>query len=129
MLSVLDSVLTDEGLEELVEIMQVAPAQTYLTPTPADDPLDAEQVEAAERLFRDHVTRIATGDLTALLSELKANRRNWAERFGLGALSSQRAVDQREVDYRRGFYSGARYYLELLPNQARHRLRQGVEDA
>lgn len=110
-------------------MMQVAPAQTYLVPSPPDDPTDADQVEHAERMFKDHLARVAANDVVALLSEMKSNRRVWAERFGLGALSSQRPVDQREVDYRRGFYSGARYYLELLPAQARQRTSERSEDA
>lgn len=123
-LSILDSLLSDQALDELVEMMQVAPPDTYLVPTEISPDAEEEEKEQFARDMLAHVSGVAAGNLKALLSEMKTNRRVWAERFGLGALSSQKAVDQREVDYRRGFYAGARYYLELLPAQARQRMTE-----
>jgi hypothetical protein len=130
-LSILDSLLSDEALDELVEMMQVATPETYLVPDPISPDAEEEEKESYARDLLAHVSGVAAGNRVALLSEMKANRRTWAERFGLGALSSSREVDQREVDYRRGFYGGARYYLELLPAQARQRMTesQRSEDA
>jgi hypothetical protein len=128
-LSILDSLLSDEALDELVAMVQVAPPDTYLVPQAISPDAEEEEKEMFARAMLDHVSRVAAGERVALLSEMKSNRRTWAERFGLGALSSQKPVDQREVDYRRGFYSGARYYLELLPAQAKERMTQRSEDA
>lgn len=45
------------------------------------------------------------------------NKANWAQRFGEGALSSNNIVDQREVDYKRGYFGGALFYVRVLPKR------------
>lgn len=60
--------------------------------------------------------------LKALAAELRRNQANWAANFGGAVLYSDKAVDQREVDYKRGYWAGARHYLLYRPEIAKRRV-------
>ena len=51
----------------------------------------------------------------------------WMVNFARGALKHSGAIDQREVDERRGRYIGARYALHVLPLRAKRRLEKAEE--
>lgn len=53
----------------------------------------------------------------ALIRRIHRNRDNWALKFAHGALASNNLVDQREVDYKRGYFGGALFYVERLPRK------------
>ena len=48
----------------------------------------------------------------------------WAETLAHGALKNDRPIDQREIDYKRGWYDGIMYYLKARPQLAIQRMRR-----
>ena len=53
----------------------------------------------------------------------------WAQRMAHGMLNSANLVDQREIDFRRGWYQGARYALRVLPFRANRRLQKELAES
>ena len=49
--------------------------------------------------------------LTVLLDALDAAEKEWAYRVGINVLTSVKEVDQRKLDWTRGYFAGARYWL------------------
>lgn len=52
----------------------------------------------------------------------------WAERMAHGLLNSPNTVDQREIDFRRGWYQGARYALRVIPFRANRRAMKALAE-
>ena len=49
--------------------------------------------------------------LKVLLDALDAAEKEWAYRVGINVLTSVKEVDQRKLDWTRGYFAGARYWL------------------
>lgn len=64
-----------------------------------------------------------------LLDEVKTARAKFYANMADGLMRSLRPVDQREVDEKRGFWKGALWALETLPNTASSDWDKHVEDA
>lgn len=110
LLSIIDSHLSDQELEDLAEAVQIVHVPAAVRP---DDDLEGE---------------IANGSIDALRTEAERNRTNWKLHFAEGALVSKKEVDQREVDYKRGYFAGVDYYLNWRIKLAKSRLvRRAVE--
>lgn len=60
--------------------------------------------------------------LTVLLKALHATEEGWALKLGSGILHSVKPVDQRQVDFTRGYFAGARYYLQERVSLAQQRV-------
>jgi hypothetical protein len=52
----------------------------------------------------------------------------WAARMAHGMLNSPNTVDQREIDFRRGWYQGARYALRVIPFRANRRAMKALAE-
>lgn len=50
-----------------------------------------------------------------LIEELEAARERYYSNFAAGLASSPQPIDQREVDYKRGYWAGAIYALKTFP--------------
>lgn len=108
LLSIIDSATTDEQLEALADAVQMAPE-------PTEFHADLEAVIASPSEV-----------LTALRQAMETNRTNWKLAFAEGALVSRKPVDQREIDYRRGFFAGADYYLGRRVQIAKSRVARSA---
>ena len=53
----------------------------------------------------------------------------WAEQMAYGMLNKEALVDQREIDFRRGWYQGARYALRVLPFRAHRRAMKALAES
>ncbi len=56
--------------------------------------------------------------LDPLLEEVKATREAYVRSLATGLMKQNGPVDQREIDYKRGFWQGAIWALLILPQQA-----------
>jgi len=125
LLEQLDSWLSEEELAELVDALR---------PTAAAPPRKAPQhILALPESERDeaftlwenarisHELELVAGNRQALIEALTLDEVAWKKAFAEGALTSKQPVSQREVDYKRGWFAGARHYLVLLPEAARLR--------
>ena len=63
------------------------------------------------------------GTLDRIVDEIQTG---WAERMAHGMLHKEFPVDQREIDFRRGWYQGARYALRVIPFRAHRRLQKEI---
>lgn len=135
LLSSLDSWLTDEELEELVDALRPSAAAPPKKPPKhiAEIKDETDRKEAFtewENARIAHEQEVAAGRVEALREAFTLDEIGWKRAFAEGALYSKRPVDQREVDYKRGWFDGARHYLVLLPEAARFRqLTRAANDA
>ena len=53
----------------------------------------------------------------------------WAARMAHGMLNKETLVDQREIDFRRGWYQGARYALRVIPFRAHRRAMKALAES
>lgn len=60
--------------------------------------------------------------LAVLLKALQDTEKGWALKLGAGILHSVKPVDQRQVDFTRGYFAGARYYLQERVSLAQQRV-------
>ena len=60
--------------------------------------------------------------LRVLLAALEDEERLWAERIGNNVLTSVKPVDQRKLDYTRGYFSGAKWWLRERISVAEQRV-------
>ena len=56
--------------------------------------------------------------LDPLLEEIKATREAYVRALANGLVTQRGPVDQREIDYKRGFWQGAVWATKILPHQA-----------
>lgn len=63
----------------------------------------------------------------SLLDEVLIQRDRYYTNFARGLAKSGRPVDQREVDYKRGFFDGAIYALKVLPPTRGKDLERQIE--
>jgi hypothetical protein len=56
--------------------------------------------------------------LEPLLEEIKATREAYVRALATGLMKQPGPVDQREIDYKRGFWQGAIWATLVLPQQA-----------
>ena len=52
----------------------------------------------------------------------------WGQKMVHGMLNSRNTVDQRAIDERRGWYTGARYALRVLPYRAHRRAMKALAE-
>jgi hypothetical protein len=102
----------DEGTKESIEAMLAEPM-----PVQIDDGHDDWQ--RAALAYKHELI----GTLDRIVDEIQTG---WAERMARGLLHSENTVDQREIDYRRGWYQGARYALRVIPYRAHRRLQKEI---
>jgi len=60
--------------------------------------------------------------LAVLLRALEGTEEGWALKLGGNILRSVKPVDQRQVDFTRGYFAGARYYLRERVTLAQQRV-------
>lgn len=60
--------------------------------------------------------------LAVLLKALRGTEEGWALKLGGNILHSTKPVDQRQVDFTRGYFAGARYYLQERVSLAAQRV-------
>lgn len=66
--------------------------------------------------------------LKLLLSVMEEAEEEWAQRVGRNILTSTKEVDQRQLDFTRGYFSGARYWLQGRVTLAETRVKQHAEE-
>lgn len=103
----------DEATQQAIEAFLADP-----TPVAIDGTDDWQQVAVAYK----HPLILALDRLVTETNEL------WAQRMAKGMLNSPNTVDQREIDYRRGWYQGARYALRVLPFRAHRRAMKALAE-
>ena len=60
--------------------------------------------------------------LAVLLKALRSTEEGWALKLGGNILHSVKPIDQRQVDFTRGYFAGARYYLQERVSLAQQRV-------
>lgn len=66
--------------------------------------------------------------LKVLLEALEAAEKEWAYRVGINVLTSVKEVDQRKLDWTRGYFAGARYWLRDRISLAEQRVAQHQQE-
>lgn len=105
--------LDDAGREALEAYLAV--------PHPAALDLGEDDWQLAAAMYK-HQGVLALDRLVTEIGEA------WSGRMVKGMLNSRNPVDQREIDERRGWYTGARYALRVLPYRAHRRAMKALEE-
>ena len=98
----------DEETQDLVEYALTEPAAQRIDSGSDDWELAAQ--------LHNHQGILAIDRLVTEIGQ------QWADRMIKGMLNSRNLIDQREVDERRGWYTGARYALRMIPWRAHRRV-------
>jgi len=87
---------------------------------------EATQLTRSERLAEVAVLLEAGSSkaIEALAAEARHARDEYAFRLARGLMKFNSPVDQREIDYKRGFWQGALWASEILPGQAQKALSE-----
>jgi hypothetical protein len=88
--------------------------------------LTPEQIERETTLAYGRELEIAalkgSPALAVMLEALMGTEEGWALKLGGNILRSVKPVDQRQVDFTRGYFAGARYYLQERVTLAQQRV-------
>ena len=118
---------TQDELEQIVQQLDAgvfaAPVPEFIDPEDILSKEDKENVQQNVALLLDHE---AFKHLTAWI---KGGRARYWTRVAEGMANNDKPVDQREIDYKRGFWAGATWFSAVAPKQAASAfLRRLAED-
>jgi len=95
-------------------------------------PIEEEALALSRPERRAEIARLIEAGspkaLEAIVDEVKFVRDEYAFRLARGLMKRIEPVDQREIDYKRGFWQGALWATVILPKQATDSLAKLRDD-
>jgi hypothetical protein len=99
---------------------------------PDEATIEQEALELSRPERRAEIARLIEAGspraLEAIVDEVKHVRDEYAFRLARGLMRQLDPVDQREIDYKRGFWQGALWATVVLPKQATDALTKLRDD-
>jgi len=117
--------IADDELELMVK-MADAGAFASDPPLDPDDILDEEQLQSVQMnvaVLKEHEA------FKHLAIWIRSKRARYWLRIAEGLANNDKPVDQREIDFKRGFWTGANWFASVAPGQAAAAfLRRAADD-